>query len=335
MNGGNVLNGNKGNSNYVWPVRGGQSGAFGSLTVSPAVTTFPATANGTQSTPVSVVLSNGGKADVAISAATITGAYADQFSLAPGGSIPCTSLTPTLTAGSSCTLSVLFAPTSGGVKNATLQVTSNDSTSSTISGILTGATPGIQLSLKAGWNLIGWASKQGYYDPAITAPLANEMVGSGSTSSRLLLDVFGDAGLTTGDNYLFMGTGGDVYIPGSRFNTLKKLLPGKGYWVKVDGAKTIIVPGSALGATDQMLLNTGWNQIGYWGADGASPSTGFACINGKYNVVTDEDGQVYIPDSRFNTLNSLQVNKGYFIHMTTPAILTYQCSLLPTLPPPP
>ena len=135
---GNVYKNDKANSQHVWPVRSGQSGPFGSLTLSPASATFPATTTGTSSSPATFTLNNGGTASVAISATTISGTDNAQYKVVTGGATPCASLTPTLAAGVSCTVNVTFAPTSAGTKNATLQVTSNDAVNPTLQNSLTG-----------------------------------------------------------------------------------------------------------------------------------------------------------------------------------------------------
>ena len=186
---------------------------------------------------------------------------------------------------------------------------------------------GIPMALKAGWNMFGWATKQGSYEGS-TVPQASDLIGGGimsSVSSKQISDVFGTMGFTTAETIVAVGPDGVVYTPGSPFNTLKKLLPGKGYWLYVPVAKTITIPGSPLAATDQLSMNLGWTQIGYWGTDGATPATGFGCISGQYDVVVDEAGKVYVTGSPFNTLKSMQKNKGYFIHTTTPTTLRYQC----------
>jgi hypothetical protein len=155
---------------------------------------------------------------------------------------------------------------------------------------------GIPMPLKTGWNLIGWTTKVGYYQ--VTAPPTTEHAGSATTSSNTMSTVF---------------------------NTLKKALPGKAYWIYTPSDTTITVPGSALSPTDQLPLSSGWNQIAYWGTDGVAPATGFNCIDGKYDILVDEAGKVYMKGSPFNTLKTLQKNKGYFIYTTVPATLVYQC----------
>ena len=146
-----------------------------------------------------------------------------------------------------------------------------------------------------------------------------------SVSSKLISDVFGTMGFTPSELIVAVGPDGVVYTPGSPFNTLKKLLPGKGYWLYTPVAKTVTVPGAALAVTDQLSLNLGWTQIGYWGTDGAAPATGLSCISGQYDVIVDEAGKVYVTGSPFNTLKNMQKNKGYFIHATTPTTLKFQC----------
>jgi subtilisin family serine protease len=182
---------------------------------------------------------------------------------------------------------------------------------------------GIQTTLKAGWNLMGWTTMQGYYQG--TTPLSTEQASSATMSSNTISTVFSTLGLSSTESFVIVGPEGVVYMPGSPFNTLKKALPGKAYWIYIPSDTTITVPGSTLLPTDQLSLNSGWTQIAYWGTDGVAPATGFNCIDGKYDILVDETGKVYMSGSPFNTLNTLQKNKGYFIHTTAPATLTYQC----------
>ncbi len=186
---------------------------------------------------------------------------------------------------------------------------------------------GIQATLKAGWNMLGWTTKQGNYEGTV-APLAGELTSGGTMTSmrnKMISDVFTTMGFATNDNLVVVGPGGVVYSPGSPFNTLKKLLPGKGYWLYVPSDKVLTIPGAGLAATDELTLNQGWTQIGYWGTDGATPAAGFGCISGLYDVVVDEAGKVFVAGSPFNTLKNLQKNKGYFIHTMASETLRYQC----------
>jgi hypothetical protein len=137
-------------------------------------------------------------------------------------------------------------------------------------------------------------------------------------------DVLGTMGLSSTDSFVVVGPDGVVYMSGSSFNTLKKALPGKGYWIYTASDKTITLPGTGLSLTDQLLLTSGWTQIAYWGTDGEAPATGFKCIT-NLDMAVDENGKVYMSGSPFNTLKTLQKNKGYFIHTTAPGTLMYGC----------
>lgn len=70
-------------------------------------------------------ITNTGDAQLVISAFSIGGANAAEFSVAAGGSSPCAPPPLTLLAGGSCTMSVSFTPTSGGAKAASFDVSSN------------------------------------------------------------------------------------------------------------------------------------------------------------------------------------------------------------------
>lgn len=65
-----------------------------------------------------MTLKNVGTTPQAVTSLKLDGADAGQFRLVSGGVNPCASLSPTLTAGQSCTLNLIFAPTSTGDKSA-------------------------------------------------------------------------------------------------------------------------------------------------------------------------------------------------------------------------
>jgi carboxypeptidase family protein/putative Ig domain-containing protein len=80
---------------------------------------------------------------------------ATDFTLSPGGSAPCASLTPTLAVGEKCTVSITFAPTNIGGKTANLTVSANDknvdipvtgTAITTIKGIVTDLSTGNKLA---------------------------------------------------------------------------------------------------------------------------------------------------------------------------------------------
>jgi len=109
-------------------------GSGPALTASPGTLAFPSTDIGSAAIAPVTITNNGSTTLTLTTPLTITGTDAGQFSVdAP--------LTATLTAGSSTTASVTFAPTTGGAKSATLNIaSSNGSTTVTLTG--SAPTPG-------------------------------------------------------------------------------------------------------------------------------------------------------------------------------------------------
>ena len=119
---------------FVWPVRGGAgetiTTGFLQLSVSPSASQAPGIPLDTSGTTQIVTLSNSGPAPIVITACTLSGGNASSFSLNPGGGAPCSSLTPTIASGGSCTLAVGFWPTTFGAKSANIQISSGTGTAS-------------------------------------------------------------------------------------------------------------------------------------------------------------------------------------------------------------
>ncbi len=108
---------------YVWPVRSGQSWPFGSLVLSSAAADFGSVPVSAISGANQIRLRNTAATAVTITSITLSGSAPSQFSVAPGGSAPCTSLAPTLAAGAACTVLVTATPTSTGTKVANVTIT--------------------------------------------------------------------------------------------------------------------------------------------------------------------------------------------------------------------
>jgi IPT/TIG domain. len=107
---------------YVWPVRAGQYWAVGPL-VTLGNGDFGNLAVGSASPGHQFTVKNAAASDQPVLGIALSGTDTDQFGVTTGGSLPCSSLTPTLAAGASCTVLVTAAPTSVGIKNASLTVT--------------------------------------------------------------------------------------------------------------------------------------------------------------------------------------------------------------------
>lgn len=119
-----LYNYNKDNFNYVWPVRGEQW-SLDSLIIY-GVFNLGNQNVGKTSALKTVTLENEGASLQA--SITLTGTNPEQFTIAPGGAIPCSSLSPTLAVGEKCTLNLGFSPTSSGSKTANLTIAANSKT---------------------------------------------------------------------------------------------------------------------------------------------------------------------------------------------------------------
>lgn len=92
-----------------------------------------------------VNISNTGAAQLNVSSIQLGAANADQFSLSVSDGVigRCSSLSPVLSGSTSCTLAVIFSPTSQGDKNAVLSIISDDPDESTVDLTLTGTAKAI------------------------------------------------------------------------------------------------------------------------------------------------------------------------------------------------
>jgi alpha-tubulin suppressor-like RCC1 family protein len=135
-------------ADFSWSFR---TGAFPQIIASPTSLNAGDVNVGSSSSPIAITLRNSGTADLGVGAVTLFGLETGMFSISPG---TCGNLTPTITAGESCTLNMVFAPTSTGPKNATLRVMSNDPTTSSLDIPLSGSglAPMNVLSISAGGN---------------------------------------------------------------------------------------------------------------------------------------------------------------------------------------
>ncbi|MDK9716485.1 MAG: DUF1566 domain-containing protein [Trichlorobacter sp.] len=124
MDVGYVYNNSKGDLYYVWPVRAGQYWLLDSLVVS-GTADFGSVPVGSTSSSHSFSLKNSGTSSLSVTSIALSGTDSGQFTLATGGTNPCSSLTSlTLAAGAGCTVLVSVKPTTIASKNANLTVTS-------------------------------------------------------------------------------------------------------------------------------------------------------------------------------------------------------------------
>ena len=112
---------------YVWPVQNIQKWTLGVLKVSTSESTnFGTTVvGGAPNSKVFLIRNSSGQL-MDINGIYLSGTDSDQFSVIPGGTVPCSNLTPKLAAGGACTVVVTAQPTSIGVKTANLTITTTE-----------------------------------------------------------------------------------------------------------------------------------------------------------------------------------------------------------------
>ncbi|HEY4015088.1 MAG TPA: choice-of-anchor D domain-containing protein [Polyangiaceae bacterium] len=107
----------------------------GAVAVMPAAETFPSTATGARSAPVTFTVSNSGMSTTGALAVSVGGANAAEFSVADA----CSGKTLVTTA--TCTVTLTFAPVTAGPKTASLAVTANPGGTGTASLTATALAP--------------------------------------------------------------------------------------------------------------------------------------------------------------------------------------------------
>lgn len=115
---------NKGSAFYVWPVKSKRYWEFNSLFIS-APSKFGTLYSVAPASPYQITIANRSTSFNNITAIRISGTNTSEFGIETGGSSPCSSLSPTLIAGESCTLMASFSPSSSGTKSASLDITAN------------------------------------------------------------------------------------------------------------------------------------------------------------------------------------------------------------------
>jgi len=121
--------GDKDSNQPVWPVRGGVYGNA-RLSVTPAVKDFGLVYYGTSGSAVITVANSAiATTSLQINAIGLMGGDANQFTVSVGDGTngSCGTVTPVLAPNTSCSVTVVFSPTTRGDKNAILRISSSDS----------------------------------------------------------------------------------------------------------------------------------------------------------------------------------------------------------------
>ncbi len=119
-----------------------------------------------------------------------------------------------------------------------------------------------------------------------------------------------------------------TYLPppaDPRFNTTTTVAPGWGYLLYTNAAATLAVTGDRIPADTPLALHAGWNWLGYLPTCELPVATALTGIAGRYDLLHNEVGTYRPPPANpaYNTFNTMAPGKGYMIHMTAAATLTY------------
>ncbi len=115
--------GNAASATQIIPLSGTGVPPSPAVSVAPASLTFSAQNVGTTSAPQAVTLANTGSLSLQVSTISFTGANASEFAFAPGTNCPTSG--GTLVAGTQCSVTITFTPSSTGAQSAAISFSDN------------------------------------------------------------------------------------------------------------------------------------------------------------------------------------------------------------------
>jgi hypothetical protein len=160
--------------------------------------------------------------------------------------------------------------------------------------------------LNSGWNLISFDVMKYQYSPeSYFQPLIS------SNNLQMVTGYQNQQGV-------FFDPNGLPFL-----NTLQSIIPGEGYWVKLQSAATLSVEGFYYPPDFSIDLVEGWNLIGYWLDETTTPEAAFASLisAGILEMVTgyDQGGKFFDPNGApfMNTLTEIKNGLGYWVKVNS------------------
>ena len=209
-----------------------------------------------------------------------------------------------------------------------------------------------RIPLRAGWNLVSFSVNVCTYD-SDNSPNVNMISGVQYQKVQSIGDVLSSIAGKYTTVSSFDKDFAHTFDPDpamADFNDLHYLAPGYGYWIKMSEAAVLEIDGSRVSPSGAIVLNPGWNLVGYWPDVGKhdcpnvpavdlpedacfekidSIKTVIHSIDGKYTTVSSFDkdyAHTFDPDpamADFNDLHYMAPGYGYWIKMTETGTLTY------------
>lgn len=123
-----------------------------------------------------------------------------------------------------------------------------------------------------------------------------------------------------------------TYLPppaDPRFNTCTTVAAGGSYLLWMNTAANLTVSGCPVAQDKAIALHVGYNWLGYLPTCELTVANALQAIQGKYDIVHSEAGTYKPPPANpgLNNFNTLAPGRGYMIHMTEAATLTYPANL--------
>ncbi len=117
---------------------------------------------------------------------------------------------------------------------------------------------------------------------------------------------------------------GQIFEPAQNINQIGDWNIAHGYMVYITAPATLQITGTAVDPTEtEINLVSGWNLVSYLRNSPLAISTALEGINNSLILVKNNLGQLYYPAYGLNTIGNMQQGQGYWIYMSSPAVLTY------------
>ncbi len=157
----------------------------------------------------------------------------------------------------------------------------------------------VEINLNTGWNLIS----------------SNAM-----PQNPNIIDMFAQVNNLA----LVKAANGTIYDPTYNINTIGYWDIKDAYWVYLTAPSTLEFLGAPVKPENTpIMLKQGWNMVSYLRNSSMAPADALQSIDGSLIFVKDAFGNIYYPAFGLNTLTNLNPKEGYWIYMTSPAVLIY------------
>lgn len=125
--------------------------------------------------------------------------------------------------------------------------------------------------------------------------------------------------------YIVKNNEGVAYLPQWGYDGIGNFELGQGYFIKMNSSINLNIVGSMVESTFPILLNQGWNTVGYLLETSMSSTDVLANLVSNNNLIIakDELGNAYLPEWNYNGMGEMQPGKGYQLKVAYASELVY------------